>query len=137
MARAVLRNQASFAAWLRRAADGLRIEMPTAVAATGWEAPPLLPPWASDEAADLMRTAILTAEPTTMADDQVTHAAMVRIRASAYRAALYRDAMQVNGVPTAMPFFDQHVVMACLSVLPWERTDPWCPKPCCTRLFGT
>lgn len=70
-----------------------------------------------------------TTEPTTVADDQVTHAAIVRIRASAYRAALYRDAMQANGVPTAMPFVDHRVVMACLAVLPWERTDPWCPKP--------
>ncbi len=129
MARAVLRSQISFAAWLRSAADTVRIETPIAAAATGWEAPPLLPPWAADEAAELVRAAILTAEPTTIADDPVTHATVVRIRASAYRAALYREAMQVNGVPTAMPFFDRRVVEACLAVLPWQRTDPWCSKP--------
>lgn len=129
MARAVLRSHTSFAAWLRSAADTLQRETPAAVAATGWEAPPLLPLWGTDEAAELVRAAILAAEPTTVADDPVIHAAVVRIRASAYRAALYREAMQADGVPTAMPFFDRHVAEACLSVLPWERTDPWCPKP--------
>ena len=117
------------------AADTLRLETPAPLAATGWEVPPLLPPWGTDEAAELVRVAILTAEPATVADDPVTHAAVVRIRASAYRAALYREAMQVEGVPTAMPFFDRHVVEACLSVLPWERTDPWCPKPLLRAAF--
>ncbi len=95
----------------------------------------VLPPWVTDDAAELVRTAILTAEPTVIADDPVTHAAVARIRASAYRAALYRDAMQANGIFTAMPFFDRHVVEACLSVLPWERTDPWCPKPLLRSAF--
>ncbi|MGH3830341.1 MAG: asparagine synthase-related protein [Pseudonocardiaceae bacterium] len=136
MALAVSRNHTSFAAWLRSTVDKLRIEAPAAVAATGWEAPPLLPPWATDEAAELVRAAILTAEPTTVSDDPVTHAAVVRIRASAYRAALYREAMQIDGVPTAMPFFDRRVMEACLSVLPWERTDPWCPKPLLRAAFS-
>lgn len=129
------RSHASFAAWLRSAADTLRLETSAAVAATGWEIPPLLPPWGTGEAAELVRAAILAAEPTTVADDPVTHAAVVRIRASAYRAALYREAMQADGVPTAMPFFDRNVVEACLSVLPWERTDPWCPKPLLRAAF--
>lgn len=97
MTRAVLRSHTSFATWLRSAADSLRLETPAAIAATGWEAPPLLPPWATDEAAELVRAAILTAQPTTVADDPTTHAAVVRIRASAYRAALYREAMQAGG----------------------------------------
>lgn len=95
----------------------------------------MLPPWASVEAAELVRAAILTAEPVSVEDDPVTHAALVRIRASAYRAAIYRDAMQTDGVPAAMPFFDRQVVQACLSVLPWERTDPWCPKPLLRTAF--
>ncbi len=135
MARTVLHSQASFAKWLRGIADTVRIERPAAIAATGWEAPPLLPPWITDEAAELVRAAILAADPTAIAADPVTHAAVARIRASAYRAALYRDAMQADGVPTAMPYFDRHVVEACLSVLPWERTDPWCPKPLLRSAF--
>ncbi len=89
----------------------------------------MLPPWATPEAARLVASAIHDAEPASGTWDQVTHAALVRIRASAYRAGLYRDAMGAAGVPTAMPFFDRAVVETCLSVLPWERTDPWQPKP--------
>jgi asparagine synthase (glutamine-hydrolysing) len=56
------------------------------------------------------------------------HAAVVRIRASAYRAALYRDAMESAGVPTSMPFFDHQVLAACMATRPEHRT-PWQPKP--------
>lgn len=125
----------SFSHWLRRSALTLSAEQPTTRAATGWEASPLMPPWASTHAVDLVRSAILGAEPTSAADDQTTHAALVRIRASAYRASLYRDAMQAAGVPTSMPFFDRNVVEACLAVLPWERTDPWQPKPLLCKAF--
>lgn len=134
LVRAVAHRE-SFGAWLRSSADTLRTEQPIARAATGWEAPPLLPPWSSSHAVDLVRSAILDAEPATAADDQTTHAALVRIRASAYRAALYRDAMQAAGVPTSMPFFDRSVVEACLAVLPWQRTDPWQPKPLLRNAF--
>lgn len=128
MARAVARRE-SFGAWLHRVSGRLRSEPPTADGLTAWEAPPVVPPWATDQAVDLVRSAIDAAEPSPVTDDQATHAAIVRIRASAYRAALYRDAMAVAGVPTAMPFFDGAVVRACLSTRPWERTDPWQPKP--------
>lgn len=128
LVRAVARRE-SFAAWLRRSATTLRTEPPTADRVTGWEAPPVLPPWATPDAADLVASTIRAAHPIPIGEDQTTHAALVRIRASAYRAGLYRDAMAAASVPTAMPFFDRAVVEACLSVLPWERTDPWQPKP--------
>lgn len=134
MTRAVLRRE-SFAAWLRRSTASLHTDVPPAVAATGWEAPPLLPPWASIETGEIIRSAILTTTPYPFSDDQTTHAAVVRIRASAYRAALYRDAMQSAGVATAMPFLDQAVVEACLAVYPWQRTDPWQPKPLIRTAF--
>jgi asparagine synthase (glutamine-hydrolysing) len=128
MAKAVLGRQ-SFPRWLHQVADTLRVEWSAAMAATGWEAPPLLPPWSTHHAADLLRTGILSAERPVTANDFTIHSALVRIRASAYRAAIYRDAMHIAGVPTAMPFFDRSVVDECLSVRPWERTNPWCPKP--------
>lgn len=60
---------------------------------------------------------------------------MLRWCASAYRAALYRDAMQTAGVPAAMPFFDRAVIEVCLAVCPWQRTDPWQPKPLVRAAF--
>jgi asparagine synthase (glutamine-hydrolysing) len=96
--------------------------------AVGWEAPPLLAPWASDDAEELVRAAILEATPHTVAQ-QGMHATLARIRSAAYRVALYRDAMVWHGVPAEFPFFDRAVLEGCLAVRPWERTDPWQPKP--------
>lgn len=135
LARAVVRRE-SYPAWLARAAGTLGTEASAAWALTGWEAPPLLPPWATSEACELVRTAITSAAPAPLDDDPAVHAAVVRIRASAYRAALYRDAMQAAEVPTAMPFFDRPVLEACLAVRPWERVDPWQPKPLLRAAFA-
>jgi asparagine synthase (glutamine-hydrolysing) len=118
----------SYARWLRRAAQTLHVEARAEVDAVGWEAQPLLPPWASRGAEQLLRAAILATPPTALAEHG-THAALVRTRSTAYGAALYRDALAGHGVPAAFPFFDRAVVEAALAVRPWERTDPWQPKP--------
>lgn len=127
LARSVL-HQPTYAHWLRWTAGALRTEAAPEVDAVGWEAQPLLPPWASRDTERLVRTAILAATPTTVADHG-THSALVRIRSTAYRASLYRDALAGHGVPAEFPFFDRAVLDAALAVRPWERTDPWQPKP--------
>ncbi|ASR39888.1 hypothetical protein BAY61_31885 (plasmid) [Prauserella marina] len=127
--REALRGPGQFDSWLERAGSRLRREPVAAAAALGWEAPPLLPTWASSEAAELAIAALAAAPRTPVHPDAAVHAAVVRIRASAYRAALYADAMAVAGAPTVMPFFDHEVLTACLSTRPEVRTDPWSPKP--------
>jgi asparagine synthase (glutamine-hydrolysing) len=127
-----------YGTWLTQAADGLATEVTGPAAVLGWEAPPLLPAWASTEAIELTASALNTAltESTTVTPehpDPGMHTAIVRVRASAYRAALYRDTMVAAGVPTVMPFFDHAVLEACLSTRPEERTDPWKPKPLLRR----
>lgn len=124
-----LAQPVDFPGWLHRAAGGLRQEVTGAAAVFGWEAPPMLPRWASDTAAELAATAIADAPRASLHPDIGVHAAVARIRASAYRAALYADAMTAAGAPTVMPFFDHDVLNACLSTRPEERTDPWQPKP--------
>ncbi len=119
----------SYPAWLRHTAVTLRREAPIATELVAWEAAPLLPAWASTEAEQLVAGLLTQANPLPVHLDAGVHAGVVRIRASAYRAALYRDAMAAEGVPTAMPFFDHAVVAACLAVRPEQRTDPWQPKP--------
>lgn len=135
LARAALRHE-PFAEWLRGHAFTVCVETPPASAATGWEAPPLLPPWATEEAARLLSSAMTVDCPQPIAEDRAIHAAVARIRSSASRAALYRDAMHAAGVRAAMPYFDRAVAEACLSVRPWERTDPWRPKPLLHMAFG-
>lgn len=127
LARAVL-AEPSYPQWLRWAAQVLRTEAPAEADAVGWEAQPLQPQWASRDAEQLVRVAILGAPPTAVGPRN-THAALVRIRSTAYRAALYRDAVAGHGVPAEFPFFDRAVLEAALAVRPWERTDPWQPKP--------
>ncbi|PXY16576.1 hypothetical protein BAY60_35860 (plasmid) [Prauserella muralis] len=133
--RAAMAPPVSFARWLDGARAGLRREVTGPAAALGWEAPPLLPEWASDEAAALAATAIAEAAPSPLHHDVAVHAALTRIRASAYRAALYADAMAAAGVPTVMPFFDHDVLTACLSTRADHRTDPWTPKPLLRQAF--
>ncbi len=118
----------SYPQWLRWAAQALRTEGPAEADAVGWEAQPLLPQWASRDAEQLVRGAILSVAPTAL-PERSTHAALVRIRSTAYRAALYRDALASHGVPAEFPFLDRAVLEAALAVHPWERTDPWQPKP--------
>lgn len=118
----------SYPQWLRQAAQNLRIKASAEMVAVGWEAPPLLAPWASNDAEELARAAILGAIPHAVIE-QGSHASLVRIRSAAYRAALYRDAMAGHGVPAEFPFLDRAVLEGCLAVRPWERTDPWQPKP--------
>ncbi len=118
----------SYRQWLRWASQALRTEVPAEADAVGWEAQPLLPLWASHDAEQLVRAAILSAPPTA-AKERSTHAALVRIRSTAYRAAMYRDVLAGHGVPAEFPFLDRAVLEAALAVQPWERTDPWQPKP--------
>ncbi len=127
LARSVLAPP-SYSRWLWWAAQNLRAEAAPEVDAMGWEAQPLLPQWVNRDAEHLVRAAVLAARPTALAEHG-THAALVRIRSTAYRAGLYRDALAGHGVPAAFPFFDRAVLEAALAVRPWERTDPWQPKP--------
>ncbi|MGW4528405.1 asparagine synthase-related protein [Amycolatopsis sp. NPDC004378] len=119
----------SYPAWLRHTVVTLRREAPVAAELVAWEAAPLLPAWASVEAEHLVADLLTQTEPVPVAADAGMHAAVVRVRASAYRAAMYRDAMAAAGAPTAMPFLDHTVMDACLAVRPEQRTDPWQPKP--------
>jgi asparagine synthase (glutamine-hydrolysing) len=127
-----------YSVWLTQAAAGLTKEVTGPAAVLGWEVPPLLPVWASAEAVESTASALKTAltesiTATPEHSDPGVHTAIVRVRVSAYRAALYRDAMVAAGVPTVMPFFDHTVLEACLATRPEERTDPWEPKPLLRR----
>ncbi len=118
----------SYPQWLRSSAQALRIKDSAEAVATSWEAQPLLARWASRDTEELVRAAIVNVSAPPVVG-LCMHATLVRIRSTAYRAALYRDAMAYYGVPTEFPYFDRAVLEACLAVRPWERTDPWKPKP--------
>lgn len=120
----------SYRKWLRWAADTLRTEAPAETAAAGWEAQPLVAQWASSDAEQLVRAAILAAQPTATAG-LGTHAALVRIRSTAYRAALYRDALAGHGVRTEFPSSTAPCWRRALPFVPGSGPIPGSPNHCC------
>lgn len=130
------RRPHSYARWLTGTARMLRTAEPRLAASLGWEPRPLLAPWATRRAHDLITEALAKAPATPVHEEPGVHATVHRIRCSAWRAGLYRDALAASGVPTTMPFFDHDVLEACLRVRPEARTDPWSPKPLLQTALG-
>jgi asparagine synthase (glutamine-hydrolysing) len=119
----------SYAVWMREAADTLGSAADPACDLVAWEAHPQLPPWASEHAHALMCSALLSTEAVPSADRGV-HATLARIRAAGASAAGYARTLEaLAGLTVEFPFLDRAVIEACLSVRPWERTDPWQFKP--------
>ncbi|MBO2464980.1 asparagine synthase-related protein [Actinomadura violacea] len=104
----------------------------------GWEAPVLLPPWATGDAEAMLREQLrgAAAQAVPLAATASRHYELVRVRAMARRAGLYRDALEALGVTARFPFFDRAVLHACLAVHPAQRTDPWQPKPLLHAALG-
>jgi asparagine synthase (glutamine-hydrolysing) len=129
LTRAVLAPASSYPAWMRSL--DLRRPPRAAAAALAWETAPALPRWVTSRAA-----ATVTVEAVLAASDspyeRATHATLTRIRTAARRAALYGRAQQLDGLAPAFPFLDRQVVEAALRVTPWQRTDPYQPKPLLT-----
>ncbi|GAA2064476.1 hypothetical protein GCM10009801_09120 [Streptomyces albiaxialis] len=125
-------------AWLRRAASRLTRPAGPAEELAGWQAPPRLAPWISDEAAHHLQALLYqTADQAQPLDDDITtHGALMRIRSVARRAGLYRDAMEAAGVPGHFPYLDRTVIEAALATRPDQRTDPWAPKPLLTAALA-
>ena len=119
----------SYARWLAGTVRTLGSVEPRLAASLGWESRPQLAPWASQTAHQLITEALTEAPTDPVHEDPGVHAAVHRIRCSAWRAGIYRDVLAGSGVPTVMPFFDHDVLTACLRVRPEIRTDPWCAKP--------
>lgn len=130
------RRRESYGSWVARVAEGLAGRRPPVRRShLGWEPAPEIAPWATPKARRLVADMLTAQSVEPLHADPAMHAAVARIRMSARQSGLYREAMAALGVPTAMPFFDDSVIAACLSVRPEERIDPWEPKPLLTAML--
>ncbi|MFJ6054699.1 asparagine synthase-related protein [Streptomyces sp. NPDC092307] len=103
-----------------------------------WWYPLRMPPWATPDAVDSVRRALLRsasrAEP--LGPDRGQHAALGTIRAVGQQARLAGHVMSPTGLPMSFPFLDDRVIEACLSVRAHERTTPAAYKPLLRAAFG-
>lgn len=90
-----------------------------------------LPPWATSQAADAVRTLGRGARP--LSARRGRHHALEVIRQSGRDTRLLAWLTGEAGLPTAAPLLDNQVVQACLSVRPQERSTPWRFKPLMAR----
>ncbi|MFF0869965.1 asparagine synthase-related protein [Nonomuraea sp. NPDC003560] len=128
----VLLPAPSYSSWLRGQADRLHTQHLTrAVQAAGpapqpWGVPVTLPAWATSKAVDLLAAALQeaadTAEP--LAAGPAEHAWRRQARQGAHSGSRMQRLQ-----PLQVPFCDDEVLDACLSVRPHEAGEPWSYKP--------
>lgn len=127
-----LARKHSYSEWLAEAAGQLTQPRPGDQLTLDWHAPLRLPPWVTEEAAELVRKTIVTAaregaEP--LMADYGRHSDLAIIRGGGYGTRLHRQMLERAEVPTTDPLLDDRVVDACLAVRPEEQTTPWSYKP--------
>ncbi|MFF2812617.1 asparagine synthase-related protein [Streptomyces sp. NPDC058000] len=127
----MLLGAGSYPTWLTGAAARLRDGAKAIRGPALWGARPALPPWASDQAVDLVAAVLRrAAEHTEPLDpDPGRHAWIHQMREAGRGAALLHEASTTYGLPTDSPFCDDAVLTACLTVRPHEAGHPWAYKP--------
>ena len=113
-----LSNQQSYGSWFQEQLQQLQSSRDSTVPTVGWGPQLRLPPWATGEAADIIRA---EAQPTietvqSQAQDRATHTALAGQRIGGERLAPLRELMANSGIRLSLPFMDDHVVEAALSV---------------------
>ncbi|GAA1912784.1 asparagine synthase-related protein [Streptantibioticus ferralitis] len=129
----MLLDRRSYGSWLAGTAGQLRAAPARGAvcAPQGWGLRPQLPPWASDQAADLLgellRAAARDAEP--LAAERGQHAWIRQAQEAGRIAGHLAFETVAAGLPAHSPFCDDAVINACLAARPHEAATPWSYKP--------
>lgn len=120
----LLTDRTSYGDWLATSLDR----------ASGWDVldwglAPRAPEWLTPAAMELVRGAIAGAATEPLAEERGMHATLAMVHVGALGARHIAQLGETDGVPVAMPFFDDRVLEACLAVRPEEAIDPRRYKP--------
>ncbi|MFJ4809410.1 asparagine synthase-related protein [Streptomyces longwoodensis] len=127
-----LLDRRPYGAWLQQIADDLTSPLPTLDEPLfQWCSPARMPPWATAEAVDAVRTLIrqeaAVAEP--LGPGHGEHRELATMQAVSRFARQLNQMTSPDGPRFASPFYDDRVVEAGLAVRPAERVTPWQYKP--------
>ncbi|REK86491.1 hypothetical protein DY245_32090 [Streptomyces inhibens] len=127
----MLLGAAPYPSWLTTAGARLRKPVVDATEPQTWGARPVLPVWASEQAADQLAALLLSAAGQTrpLAADFGQHAWIHQMREAGRIAGLLHDAETSMDLPVDSPFCDDSVMNACLAVRPEEAGGPRSYKP--------
>jgi asparagine synthase (glutamine-hydrolysing) len=129
-----LRGPGSYRDWLRRKGQELSLPFDGRVR-TEWDLPLRMPPWATPDAVttvmDLYREAV-GADPHPMVDDAGDNEIFRLLQISGETARQCTDVNRRLGVTYEVPYVDDRVINAVLSIRPGERAAPGVNKPVLT-----
>lgn len=97
----------------------------------GWGPPVRVAPWVTPDAVMTLRRVLAEHAPRArpLTDDGGTHGRLVNVYLGATMNRHMAQMTRRTGVPLAVPYFDDHVLEACLSARLADITDPWEYKP--------
>ncbi|SDM15634.1 asparagine synthase-related protein [Allokutzneria albata] len=127
----MLTKRESYAAWLARMAKSLtEPRPPERDAAIEWDGPFRMPPWATDHAVELVRSAVLeAARDAAPVGPIATHSDLMAIWFGGRLTRAEAQIAERMGIGLAAPFQDDRVIEACLAVRRYERNTPSAYKP--------
>jgi asparagine synthase (glutamine-hydrolysing) len=95
----------------------------------GWGMPPQLPPWATADARHAVWAAVSSAAGEPLSQLRGMHTTLELVHTGALAGRHIAQLAASDGVPVALPYLDDRVLEACLSVRPEEAIDPRRYKP--------
>jgi asparagine synthase (glutamine-hydrolysing) len=131
----ILADRRSYGAWLAASAEKLTGPPSEKERAEGSGFAFRLPPWATEAAADMLRTRIraVAADVRRLAPTVSQHQELEMIRVAGHAVRRSNQLAARFGLAHATPFLDDRVIEACMAVRPEERTTPWRYKPIITE----
>ncbi|MEV5880940.1 asparagine synthase-related protein [Streptomyces sp. NPDC052101] len=130
-----LRDGRGYGQWFQEAARDLSAPPPDPmVSRLGWQAPPRMPAWATPEAVHAARTVLREAGarcPEPLAPQRSLHTVLYMVREGGN--AIRQMSKALSGPDYAIPYNDDAVVTAALSVRPLEACVPGRFKPLLTE----
>ncbi|MCB5907694.1 asparagine synthase-related protein [Streptomyces pinistramenti] len=119
-------------AWWRRCADGLgRPAPPSPAPALDWGVQVPATPWATGDAVKTTQTIFygVADQVAPLAQDRGQHEALTALRSAGPALRLLGREFAAEGLRLELPYLDDRVAEAALSIVPHERYTPWRYKP--------